>query len=54
MYGGILIVLAVALVALSPVIWGAWWFIADLGETIGGSARQSPYENAESQLRPAA
>ena len=54
MYGGILIVLAVALVALSPVIWGAWWFIADLGEAMGGSARQPGYENAESRLRPAA
>lgn len=54
MYGGVLIVLAVALAALLPVVWGAWWFVADLGETVGGSARQSSYENAEARLRPAA
>lgn len=54
MYGGILIVLALALVALSPVIWGAWWLIADLGETVGGAGRSSSYEASESRLRPAA
>lgn len=32
MYGGILIVVLISLVVLSPVIWFAWWTLADLGE----------------------
>lgn len=33
MYGGILLVVLVSLILLSPVIWFAWWTLADLAET---------------------
>lgn len=32
MYGGILILVIVSLILLSPVIWFAWWTLADLAE----------------------
>lgn len=32
MDGGILLIIFVGLIALSPVIWFAWWKLADLGE----------------------
>jgi hypothetical protein len=32
MYGGILIVVLISLILLSPVIWFAWWTLADLAE----------------------
>lgn len=54
MYGGILIVAAMALIALSPAIWVAWWLIADLGEKASGKPRQSRYETPETRLRRAA
>jgi len=31
MYGGLILVVLVSLIALSPVIWFAWWMLADLG-----------------------
>jgi hypothetical protein len=30
MYGGLIMVVLVSLVLLSPVIWFAWWMLADL------------------------
>ncbi len=31
MYGGLILVVLVSLIALSPAIWFAWWLLADLG-----------------------
>lgn len=42
MYGGFLILLAIGVVALSPVIWGVWWLIADLGDTVSGRPAMAP------------
>lgn len=36
MDGGVLVVLVVALIVLSPIIWFAWWFLADLDEAANG------------------
>lgn len=30
MYGGFILVFLVSLIVLSPVIWFAWWTLADL------------------------
>ncbi len=30
MYGGLILVVLVSLIVLSPVIWFAWWTLADL------------------------
>lgn len=32
MYGGFILMVIVALIALSPVIWFVWWQLAELGE----------------------
>lgn len=32
MYGGILVVVLISLILLSPLIWFAWWTLADLAE----------------------
>lgn len=39
MYGGLLVVLMVALILLSPILWFAWWMLADLGERANGRPR---------------
>lgn len=41
MYVGTLFVYVMILVLLSPVIWIAWWLVADLGERISGSAAET-------------
>jgi hypothetical protein len=33
MYGGLILVVLVSLIVLSPVIWLAWWMLADLAPT---------------------
>jgi hypothetical protein len=33
MYGGLILVVMVSLIVLSPVIWFAWWTLADLAQT---------------------
>lgn len=53
MYGGLFLVFAMILVLLSPVIWVAWWLLADLGEKMSGSAAETN-ETWEKRLRPAA
>jgi hypothetical protein len=37
MYLGVVIVYAIILVLVSPVIWVAWWLLADLGGRATGS-----------------
>jgi hypothetical protein len=37
MYLSVAIVYAIILVLVSPVIWVAWWLLADLWETATGS-----------------
>ena len=37
MYLSVFIVYAIILVLVSPVIWVAWWLLADLTETATGS-----------------
>jgi len=39
MYLSVGVVLMIALVMLSPVIWVAWWAFADMGERATGSYR---------------
>ena len=42
MYLSVGIVFALILILASPLIWVAWWLLADLGEAVGsdgGSAR---------------
>lgn len=41
MYVGTLFVYTIILVLLSPVIWVAWWLVADLGEKVSGSAAET-------------
>ena len=53
MYGGVLLVIAGSLVLLSPVIWVAWWLVADLGEKVSGTAAEGN-ETWRKRLRPAA
>lgn len=40
MYVGTLFVYAIILVLLSPVIWVAWWLVADLGEKVSGTSAE--------------
>ena len=40
MYLSVFIVYAIILVLVSPVIWVAWWLLADLGERATGSYRR--------------
>lgn len=40
MYLSVFIVYAIILVLASPVIWVAWWLVADLGERATGSYRR--------------
>jgi len=37
MYLGVVFVYAIILVFASPLIWIAWWLLADLGERASGS-----------------
>jgi hypothetical protein len=37
MYLSVFIVYAIILVLASPVIWVAWWLLADIGESATGS-----------------
>jgi hypothetical protein len=37
MYLGVVFVYAIILVLASPLIWIAWWLLADLGERASGS-----------------
>jgi hypothetical protein len=37
MYLSVVFVYAIILVLLSPVIWVAWWLLADLGDRATGS-----------------
>jgi hypothetical protein len=46
MYLGTLFVYAIILVVLSPVIWVAWWLLADLGSRATGSHGSLHYEPA--------
>jgi hypothetical protein len=39
MYLSVGVIAVIALVVLSPVIWVAWWALADLGERGTGSYR---------------
>ena len=41
MYLGVGIVFALILVLASPLIWVAWWLLADLGQAAGGSSGDS-------------
>jgi hypothetical protein len=40
MYLSVFIVYAIILVLVSPLIWVAWWLLADLGETATGLYRR--------------
>ena len=53
MYGGVLLVFAVSVVLLAPVIWVAWWLLADLGERVSGSSVEK-HETWEERVRRAA
>jgi hypothetical protein len=37
MYLGVVFVYAIVLVLASPIIWVAWWLLADFGERVAGS-----------------
>ncbi len=39
MYLSVGVLLVIALVMLSPLIWVAWWVLADMGERATGSYR---------------
>lgn len=54
MYLSVGVVLAIILVLLSPVIWVAWWLLADLGSGAGGSYGPIRFESAERSHRRAA
>ena len=54
MYGGILFVTAMMVVALSPVIWVAWWLIADLGQRVNGTFPATHYDIGERRFPRAA
>ncbi|HEY3084188.1 MAG TPA: hypothetical protein VGK28_01910 [Candidatus Dormibacteraeota bacterium] len=45
MYLSVGVVAAIALVILSPMVWVAWWALADLGEHGTGSYRTGHYLN---------
>jgi hypothetical protein len=45
MYLSVGVVAAIALVILSPMVWVAWWALADLGERGTGSYRAGHYLN---------
>lgn len=47
------VVLLIALVLLSPVIWVAWWMLAELGSRANGSYADK-HETAERSYRRAA
>lgn len=50
MYLSVFIVYAIILVFASPVIWVAWWLVADLAERATGSYRR-PLSVTTPQLR---
>jgi hypothetical protein len=50
MYLSVFIVYAIILALASPVIWVAWWLVADLGERLTGSYRR-PHSVTTPQLR---
>lgn len=44
MYLSVGIVFALILVLASPLIWVAWWLLADLGQAVNGSNDSSAYQ----------
>lgn len=38
---GVAIVIGIMALVL-PAVWIGWWLVADLGEKVGGSAREAP------------
>jgi hypothetical protein len=54
MYLGVGVVLAIILVLASPIIWVAWWLLADLAESASSSyVRVLPMTAAVSRRRAA-
>lgn len=54
MYLTVGVVFVIILVLASPVIWVAWWLLADLGERVGRSQPAVyPMATAESRRRAA-
>lgn len=54
MYLSVGVVFAIILALASPVIWVAWWLLADLGERVSGSQPAAyPTVTAESRRRAA-
>jgi hypothetical protein len=54
MYLSVVIVYAIILVLVSPVIWVAWWLLADLGDRATGSYRRLRSVTARQSRRQAA
>jgi hypothetical protein len=54
MYLSVGVVFAIVLVLLSPVIWIAWWLLADLGSRAGGPYAPARGESTERSHRRAA
>ena len=54
MYLSIVFVYAIILVLASPILWVAWWLLADLGESATGSLTTVHFvTTAESHRRAA-
>jgi len=54
MYLGVFFVYAIVLVLASPLIWVAWWLLADLGERAVGSYTRVHYVPTSESHRRAA
>ena len=54
MYLSVVIVYAIILVLVSPVIWVAWWLLADLGDRATGSYTKLHSVNPPESRRRAA
>jgi hypothetical protein len=52
---GFVVALVIGVVVLlMPLLWLAWWLIADLGERVNGAYATTHYEKTRAGLRPAA
>ncbi len=54
MYLSVGFLLAIVLLLLSPVIWVAWWLVADLGEKVSGGQPATPHFHSDRELPRAA
>ena len=53
MYLSVGILFVLILVLVSPLIWVAWWLLADLGEAVGSGGESARYFEGHQRQRAA-